>query len=57
MEFLRTYGQRDALVASSRVVVAQPVKEAESAEIWKLTKELVKKEGNIKEGNITDQSG
>ncbi len=56
-EFLKTYGQRDALVASQRVAVAQPVKEAETAKIWKLTKELVKKEGNIKEGNIIDQSG
>ncbi|HUT34357.1 MAG TPA: hypothetical protein VNE39_12800 [Planctomycetota bacterium] len=36
-EFLKTYGQRDA-------VVAQPVKEADTAKIWEATKELVEKE-------------
>lgn len=36
-EFLKTYGHRDALVA-------QPVKEADTAAIWERTKELVKKE-------------
>ena len=51
-EFLRTYGQRDALVASARVVVAQPVKEAETAKIWEVTKDLVRKKGNI-----IDQTG
>ena len=59
-EFLRTYGQRDALVASARVAVAQPVKEAETAKIWEFTKKLAKKEGNIlakKGGNIIDQTG
>ena len=61
-EFLRTYGQRDALVASARVAVAQPVKEAETAKIWEAAKKLVKREANIieghsKEGNIIDQTG
>jgi len=59
-EFLRTYGQRDALVASARVAVAQPVKEAETAKIWEFTKKLAKKEGNIlakRGGNIIDQTG
>jgi len=56
-EFLRTYGQRDALVASARVAVAQPVKEAETAKIWEVAKELVRKKGNIKEENIIDQTG
>ncbi len=36
-EFLRTYGHRDALVA-------QPLKETDTAAIWERTKELVKKE-------------
>jgi len=56
-EFLKTYGQRDALVASQRVVVAQPVKETEAAMIWEATRDLVKKEGNTKEGNLIDRSG
>jgi hypothetical protein len=43
-DFLKTYGQRDAMVASPKIVVAQPVKESETAEIWNHTKELIKKE-------------
>ena len=43
-EFLSTYGQRDALVASPRIAVGQPAKEIETAAIWEHTKELVKKE-------------
>lgn len=52
-EFQKTYGRRDALVAS----VAQPVEEAEAAKIWEVTKKLARKEGNIMEGNIIDQTG
>jgi hypothetical protein len=43
-EFLKTYGQRGALVASPKIDVGQPAKEAETAAIWEHTKELVKKE-------------
>jgi hypothetical protein len=59
-EFLRTYGNRDILVASSQIAVAQPVREAEAARIWEATKELVKKEADsqkAKSGNIVDQTG
>jgi hypothetical protein len=43
-EFLKTYGQRGALVASPKIAVGQPAKEAETAAIWEHTKELVRKE-------------
>lgn len=59
-EFLRTYGGRDGLVASSRLAVAQPVREAEAARIWEAAKELIKQEAAIqksKTDRVVDQSG
>jgi len=63
-EFLKTYGQRDALVASRKISVAQPVKEAEAARIWEATRELVKNEAKIQAeksekiiSNLTSQTG
>ncbi len=59
-EFLRRYGHRGVLVASPRIDVAQPVKEAETARIWDVTKQLVKKEAAVQEGktgNIVDLTG
>jgi hypothetical protein len=59
-EFLRTYGHRDALVASPRIAVAQPVRESETARIWEAAKRLARKEADIQEekrGYIVDQTG
>lgn len=57
-EFLKTYGRRDALVAS----VAKPVKEGEASRIWEAARERVKAEAKgqerrRKKGKIIDQSG
>jgi len=55
-EFMRTYGRRDALVAS----VAQPLNKEEADKIWSAAKELVKKEAaaqSNKSGNFIDQTG
>ena len=52
-EFRKTYGHRGALVA-------QPVKEVDTAKIWEAAKELSKREAQIKtkkSDNIVDQSG
>lgn len=52
-EFRKTYGRKDALVA-------QPVKEVDTAKLWEAAKEMSKKEAQIKmkkSDNIIDQSG
>ena len=59
-EFLRTYGQRDGLVASSAVAVAQPVSESETARIWEAAKEMARKEAGLNQSrseNLFDRSG